>query len=160
MNVLVVDSEEQGLDFCLRAAAHGHAIRWFRFDPVKHGVGFKEIEIVDDWKPHVSWAKDGLILNTGNWRYVYELTRLCDYNGLKVFGPTVASSALEIDRGAGMDAMKAAGIDVPPYQEFDSLQAALRFARKSDRAWVLKPLGDETDKSLTYVSRDPADLVG
>jgi phosphoribosylamine--glycine ligase len=59
-----------------------------------------------------------------------------------------------------MKAMRAAGIEVPAYQEFDDFAAAEKFARKSDRAWVFKPLGDENDPALTYVADDPADLVG
>src|SRR5208282_2888033 len=43
---------------------------------------------------------------------------------------------------------------------FDTLEDAEKFARKSDRAWVHKPLGSEGDKSLTYCSRDQADMVG
>jgi phosphoribosylamine--glycine ligase len=56
--------------------------------------------------------------------------------------------------------MQAAGIEVPPYHEFGSFEEAYRFARKSNEAWVFKPLGDENDKSLTYVSSSPDDLVG
>jgi phosphoribosylamine--glycine ligase len=161
MNVLVVDSEAMGLDFCIRCAAHGHDVRWYRYStkPARDGEGFEGFKIVQDWRPHMQWARDGLIFTTGNWRFIHELDRYRDY-GFKVFGPSVKSAMLEIDRGAGMDALQSVGIEVPPYQEFDGLQSALKFARKSDRAWVFKPLGDETDKALTYVSRDPADLVG
>ena len=162
MRVLVIDSENMALDFVLRCTAAGHHVRWFKYEkpgkPIRDGEGFKGFEIVDDWRPSMGWAKEGLILNTGNWRYVHELDRYREH-GFKVFGPTVASSKLEIERSVGMDAMKAAGIDVPPYQVFDSLQDAAKFARKSDRAWVHKPMGDEDDKGLTYVGKDPADLV-
>jgi phosphoribosylamine-glycine ligase len=52
-----------------------------------------------------------------------------------------------------MEAMQAVGIDIPPYMTFTSLDDAEAFARKSDRAWVFKPMGDEDDKSLTDVSK-------
>jgi phosphoribosylamine--glycine ligase len=161
VNVLLIDQECMGLDFAIRCAAAGHDVRWYRHStkPLRDGEGFKGFRIVDDWRPHMGWARDGLIWCSGNFRFLHELDRYRDL-GFKVFAPTVASARLEIDRGAGMDAMKAAGVAVPAYQTFDSLQAAERFARASDRAWVFKPLGDETDKSLTYVSKDPADLVG
>lgn len=161
MNVLIIDSDGVGLDFALRAAAAGHAVKLFRFTkrPSRYGEGFKQITLVDDWRGHMPWAKDGLILSTSNNRYLTELDRYRDF-GYKIFGPTVASAKLEIDRKAGMDAFEAIGVDMPAYQTFSSLEDAEAFARKSSDAWVVKPMGDEEDKSLTYVSHDPADLVG
>lgn len=161
MRVLIVDSQGIGLDFAIRCAAAGHDVRWFpyRKKPTREGEGFRGFKIVDDWRPHMPWAKDGLILNTGNARYTYELDQYRQH-GYKIFAPTVASARLETDRGAGMKAMQAAGIDLLPYEVFDDLPSAAKHARKSDRCYVFKPLGDEEDKSLTYVSCDPADMVG
>lgn len=149
-----------GLDFALRCRDHGHDVRWYRFStkPVRDGEGMG-LTIVQDWRAHMAWAKGGLVWTSGNFRFLYELDRYREM-GWKIFAPTVASARLEIDRGVGMDAMKAAGIAVPAYQEFESLIAAEKFVRKSDRAWVFKPLGDETDKAITYVADEPADLCG
>ena len=163
MRVLIIDTENLGLDFALRCAGAGHEVRLARYEtarPIRDGEGFDQIERVTDWRGSMGWAKDGLILTTGNFKYLPELDRFRSDLGYKIFAPTVASARLEIDRGAGMDAMKAAGIELPPYQIFDTLADAEKFARKSDRAWVHKPMGDEDDKSLTYVGKDPADLVG
>ena len=146
----------------MRFVAAGHEVKLFRWSqkPTRYAEGFKGVTLVNDYKEHMVWAKDGLIFNTANNRYLWELDRYRTDFGYKIFSPTVASARLEIDRAAGMEAMAAIGIDVPPYQTFDSLEATEAFTRKSDRAWVFKPLGSETDKSLTYVSKDPADLVG
>ena len=162
MNILAIDQECMGLDFVLRCVAAGHAVKWFRYTkkPIRDGEGFDGFEIVNDWREHMAWAKDGLIWCSGNFRYLTELDRWREDFGYKVFAPTLASARLEIERSVGMDAMKAAGMEVPPYQTFDSLADAEKFARKSDRAWVFKPMGDTDDKSLTYCSKDPADLVG
>lgn len=107
----------------------------------------------------MSWAgRDGLVLTTGNARYLVELDRYRDL-GFHIFGPTAASAKLEIDRSAGMEAMKSVGIEVPAYQTFSDLKAAEAFARKSDQAWVFKTLGSEDDKSLSFVADSPADMV-
>jgi hypothetical protein len=155
MRVLVIDTDHVGLDFCMRAVAAGHEVKLFRFSkkPTRYGEGFPGITLVDDYKPHMAWAKDGLIFNTNNNRYLWELDRYRQDFGYKIFAPTVASARLEINRAAGMEAMQAVGIDIPPYQTFTSLDDAETFARKSDRAWVFKPMGDEDDKSLTDVSK-------
>lgn len=159
----MVDSEAMALDFVMRCIAAEHEVRWFRFStkPLRDGEGILEPSvIVADWREHMAWVgKDGLVVNTGNWRFVHELDRYREF-GFKIFGPTVQSAKLEIDRASGMKAMAAVGIDVPAYQVFNSLEEARGFAWKSDETWVFKPMGDEGDKSLTYVSDDPADLVG
>src|SRR5713101_2148312 len=119
----------------------------------------KGFAIIDDWRPSMPWARDGLVFCTGNFRYLVELDRYREL-GYRIFAPTVASAKLEIERSVGMEAMKAVGIDVPPYETFDSLEAAEKFARKSDRAWVFKTLGSEEDKSLSFVADDAAELAG
>ena len=162
MRILCIDQEAMALDFVLRCAEADHEVRWFRYSkkPLRDGEGFKGFKIIDEWQSSMAWAKDGLIWCSGNFRYLHELDRFRTDLGYQVFAPTVASARLEIERGAGMEAMKAAGMTLPAYEMFDSLDAAAAFARKSDRAWVFKPLGDTDDKGMTYVSRDPADLVG
>lgn len=163
MRVLIIDTDHVGLDFAMRAVAAGHEVKLFRFSkkPTRYAEGVPGITLVDDYKPHMAWAKDGLVLNTANNRYLWELDRYRqDFGYTNIFAPTVASARLEINRQAGMEAMQAVGIDIPPYCTLNSLEEAETFARKSDRAWVFKPMGDEDDKSLTYVSHSPADLVG
>lgn len=125
----------------------------------RDGEGFKGITQIDDWRASMPWAKSGLILTTGNFKFIAELDRYRPL-GYKIFSPTKASADLEINRAAGMEAMKKVGIEIPPYTMFDTLEAAAKFARKSDDAFVFKTMGDEADKSLTYVSKDPADMTG
>lgn len=164
MRCLIIDAEGMGLDMALRFADTGHDVRWFKYQepnkpPTKDGQGFKGFKIVTDWREHMPWAKDGLIITTGNWRFLHELDRYRDL-GYKIFSPTVASAALEIDRAKGMEAMKSVGIEIAPYHTFKSLQEAQAFARKSDQCWVFKTLGSEGDKSLSFVSCSPAEMVG
>lgn len=162
MRLLVLDIEQMGLDFALRCAEAGHDVRLYRHMPKRHeryGEGFAQIKLVDDWRGSMDWARDGLTLLTGNFTLVAELDRYREY-GYPIFAPTVASAKLEIDRLAGMRAAEAAGLDVPEYHLFSSLEEAEAFARKSSDAWCFKPAGDEDNKALTYVAHDPADLVG
>lgn len=161
MKILCIDVEGMGLDWCLRCIAAGHEVTLYRIDAAKtkDGKGFKGLKIVDDWRPQMGKHKEGLITITGNFRFLAELDRFRDL-GFKIFGPTQKSAAFEIERSVGMAAMEQAGIALPPYETFDSLQAAERYARRSDKTLVFKCCGDETDKSLSYVSSDPADMCG
>ncbi len=161
VEVLVIDQDRIGLDLVLRASAAGHSVRWFRQArfPIRDGEGMTGFTIVNQWEPHMAWARDGLIIATHNGKYIHDFDRYREF-GYKIFAPTVKSAELEINRSTGMSAMQSVGIDIPPYQTFSSLEEAEKFARKSDRAWVFKPMGDEPDKALTYVASDPAELVG
>lgn len=163
MRILVIDQETLALDFVLRCVEAGHEVRWYRYSPrkpLRDGEGFKGFDIVDDWRLSMEWVgKDGLIWLSGNFRFLAELDRYRD-QGFQVFGPTMASARLEIDRASGMEAMEAVGIELPAYETFNSLEDAERAARKSPDPLVFKTMGDEEDKSLSYVSTDPADMVG
>lgn len=162
MRVLLIDQECLGLDFALRCVEAGHEVRWYRHSPkrpLRDGEGFKGFTIVPDWRSSMGWAKDGLVLCTGNFTFLQELDRFRDL-GFKIFAPTVKSAELEIVRSKGMEAMEAAGIDIPPYTCHNTLQEAEAHVRKSGKAYVFKTMGSEDDKSLTYVSSDPADMVG
>jgi phosphoribosylamine---glycine ligase len=148
------------LDFCLRAAAAGHEVRWHRFckKPCRDGEGFKQITIIDDYKSSIAWSKQGLIFVTGNTKWIPEMDRLRDF-GFPVFAPSVRSSELEIKRSLGMEALEKLGIEVPHYETFNSLQDAEKFARKADQGYVFKCLGSCEDKAMTFAAADPADLV-
>jgi phosphoribosylamine--glycine ligase len=110
----------------------------------------------------MSWIKkgDGLVINLFNDRKVtVELDRWRDF-GVHIFGPTAKSAELERNRGLGMKFMQKHGIEVPVNHTFKTLDEVIKFAWKADQPYVFKTLGDEEDKSLSYVASDPSDLVG
>src|SRR5437764_14600300 len=107
----------------VRAVDAVHEVRLYEFStkPVRHGEGFPGIKHVATWREAMPWVgKDGLIYVTGNWRFLFELERYRDL-GFKIFAPSVRSGSLGIDRGAGMDLLRAHGIDMPAYDAFGSL---------------------------------------
>lgn len=163
MRVLLIDQENQCLDLALRAIAAGHEVRLVRYSPrkpIKDGDGFPGLKFVDDWRNSMDWVgKDGLIYTSGNFVHMTELDRYREF-GFHIFSPTAASARLEIERGEGLKAAAAAGIEMPPYQEFASLEDAEKAARKSDLCFVFKTLGSENDKSLSFVADTPAEMVG
>lgn len=162
MNVLLIDFEGCALDIAWRAAESGHAVKLCL--PVEagkkfyEGTGFPGVEVVSAWKPHMNWAKHGVILNMYNDKAMHELDKYRAF-GFPVFGPTYASAQLEIDRKLGMQAFKDAGIEVAPYKTFTSLADAEAYAWKAQDRLVFKVMGNETDKSLSYCSHSPADMV-
>jgi phosphoribosylamine---glycine ligase len=165
VRVLVIDPDRTGLDCCYRAAVAGHEVRWWvppnkDRSPVRTGDGFVGVQRVASWQQNMVWAKSGLVINLYNdQKITAELDKYRAF-GFPVFGPTSKSAELEINRGKGMKCIEDHGIEVPKYHSFPTLDAALAFAWKADQPYVFKTLGDEEDKSLSYVASDPADLVG
>jgi phosphoribosylamine--glycine ligase len=51
------------------------------------------------------------------------------------------------------------GIPVPAYEQFPTLEAAEAHVRKTGERYVFKTLGDEEDKSLSYVGKSAADMI-
>jgi phosphoribosylamine---glycine ligase len=161
MKILIVDQEGFcGMAFAHRCATFGHKVRWFIM-PGKgvnttYGDGFAGIEKVQNWITHVRWAD--LVFVTGNAYYLPKLDRL-KKEGVPYYGPSAASADLEIKRSEGMKFLEDHDIEVPPYRTFKTLQDAEKFCWKSDYRWVFKTLGDNEDKSLSYCSKNPADMI-
>jgi len=78
--------------------------------------------------------------------------------GYPIFAPCVEAAKLEIDRDAGQDAMKKAGLACIPSKAFFDYDDAIAFVKKNPTFLVSKPSGDAS-KALSYVASDPADLV-
>ena len=161
MKVLIVDTDGVGLSFAWRCAIAGHQVRWFvKPRPANHleaGRGFRGVDRIGNWIPSVKWAD--LILPTSNDDYVERLA-FFKKQGYPVFGPSVESVKLEVSRAAGMKALEAAGIECVPYEQFKNVKEAYDHVKKTEERYVFKTLGDNEDKSLTYVSKHAADLMG
>jgi len=160
MKVLVIEYEDAGcgLDLILRCVSAGHSVRYFLRKENNQGIGrgFPGIEYVDNWATSMKWAD--LVCCTGNDQFLERI----DYfrkQGVCFYGPSAASAKLELNRQAGMEFFKKHGIECPEYQTFETLDDALAYQVKSEERHVFKTLGDEEDKSLSYVGKTPADMV-
>lgn len=153
-----MDSCGEGLAFALRCVKAGHAVRLYLSTTANKtiGDGFKGVQKVSDWLTSVKWAD--VIVPTGNHEFMPALDRV-RAAGAKVFGPSAKSAQLEIKRSVGLKLLEERGIEVPPYKTFASLDAAEAHVRKTEERFVFKTMGDEDDKSLSYCSRTPADMI-
>lgn len=160
MKLLIVnmDCVGEGLAFALRCAKAGHDVRlWLAGqNHPDTGDGFQGVRLVDHWITSAKWAD--LIVPTGNHQFVSKFDMLRKA-GTRVYGPTQASANLEIKRGFGMEFFEKHGIEVPHWEQFKSLADAEAHVRKSEERYVFKTLGDEEDKSLSYVGKTPADMI-
>jgi len=157
MNVLILDQDRVGLDFAMRCEEHGHNVKLF-LNPTSYNnkTGYGLVERVSDWTKWMQWAN--IIVPTSNAKYLDRLEDFRKY-GYPIFGPSKASAALEVNRQAGMELFKKAGIDIPPYKMFRSFDEAEAHCWKHDQRYVFKTMGDDEDKSMSYVASDSADMI-
>ena len=159
--ILIVDTDGVGLSFAWRCAQAGHEVRWFLANKPsiskQTGDGFKGITKVENWVSSVQWAD--LILPTSNDMFIERLN-FFKKKGAPVFAPSPESAKLEIDRKTGLDLCEAAGLNVAPYKTFPSMNHARKHVEKTGARYVFKTMGDNENKALTYVSKNPADMLG
>lgn len=158
MKVLLIEPHADGLlDLALRAQQYGHQVRYYLkdFDPIKQPVGRGLVERVSDWRPSMRWA-DLVLL--GSHRYLDELDRWAA-EGVPIIGAGAKAAQWELDRLAGMAAFKAAGIPVPPFRHVSSLAEAAAYVKDRDEGMAVKPSGDVTDKSLSFVAKTAKEML-
>jgi phosphoribosylamine--glycine ligase len=74
-------------------------------------------------------------------------------------GDSVLADRLEEDRLFALDLMTKCGLQVAPYEAFDNPADAIRLIKKTGKRYCFKPIGEQSDKSTTYVSRSAEDML-
>ena len=159
MRLLVVEPHSDGLlDLAIRAQALGHTVRYFcrDFDLTKNPVGRGLVERVGDWRASMLWA-DLVVL--GSHYCLPEMDNWHRSRGVPIIGVGAEACQWELDRLAGMAAFKRAGIPVPPFRHVSSYDEAIAYALKRDEGLAIKPSGDVTDKSLSFVAKSAREAV-
>lgn len=158
MRVLIINSPHHSdvgsLDLAWRAKRAGHQVKFHRQDNSKNGDGI--VDVVSDFKSWLKWAD--LIFNADNTNYIEELEK-CRKDGQCVVSCNKEVQSWELDRQIGMKVFESHGIPVPPYKLFTSLSDASLHVRSTMARYVCKPCGDISDKSLSYCSKSPEDMV-
>ena len=161
MRLLLIDNAGLMLDFALRCQEAGHTVKWFVRKArmtmnIGKGLLTGQSEQVSDWREWARWAD--LIMLPDNVRYLQDLEPYRRM-GIPIVAATPETAAWETDRQLGQNLMKKRGLAVPDCKEFKRYDEAIAYVKREGRAFVCKPCGDEEDKSLSYVSKSPADLV-
>lgn len=159
MKVLVIDSDKCGLPFSLACQDAGHDVKlWMPPDKSNEPspVGEGMIPKVKHWGQHMKWAD--IIVLTDNSKYHADLEPYFkqDY---PIFGANRQAAELELDREKGIKVLQKCGIKTIPYQVFRDYDSAISYVKRENKTFVSKPWGGNPDKSLSYVSKSPADMV-
>jgi phosphoribosylamine--glycine ligase len=79
--------------------------------------------------------------------------------GVPIVGAGSEAWQWELDRLAGMREFKRAGIPVPPFHQCGTLDEAMAYVAKRGEGMAVKPCGDVTDKSLSFVAKTPEEML-
>jgi phosphoribosylamine--glycine ligase len=160
VRILILDPQGNALDWAMRCQAAEHQVLWYvPQKPRLIHIGQGLVERVSAWQAHLRWAD--LVFCTDNTAYLAELHSACRALGSRgplIVGATPRTAEWELDRTLGMGLCRKAGLSVPDFKEFTDYNAAIRYVKKEDRAFVSKPSGD-ADKALSYVAKTPEDMV-
>src|SRR6185312_6835444 len=157
-----------GAHFILRLLAEGHSVDYFlsepKFEPILQGLVKPKLINPDSRKSYQNYINDLPKYNK------YDLS-IFDLTGKPKqaehsfsLTPTIGDghfhTMLEDDRNFGIEIMKDAGIQIPPYEKFTDVNEAKAFIKKNDKRYVYKPDGGQDQNAeTTYVSEDAEDLL-
>lgn len=160
--LLILDTSSNCLDMALRAKLAGWQIKWYdkpRPDGGPRLAGTGMIDKIQDFNEirakWLDWADLIYLPDNTQWIDMLEPYRL---QGYPILGAGVQACLMETDRECGQKAMAKSGIKIMESKAFHDYDAAIAFVKKNPEFLVSKPSGD-ANKALSYVARDPADLV-
>ncbi len=163
MRILFISNDLIAGNLALILKREGHAVKLFIEDVARRNNYDGMIEKVNDWEAELSWVgKNGLIIfdDVGYGKDQDSLRK----KGYSVVGGSLGGDKLEQDRDFGQKIFEAVGMRTVPLYDFKNSSAALRFARKNKKAWVIKQNNHHYSKSLNYIGsfddgRDVIDML-
>lgn len=156
MRILIVDYKGLALDWIMRCQQDGHQIKWYVGPSEKEAwIGKNICKRIDDPRDWYRWAD--LIVFSDNAKWMREADQW-KKEGWPVVAAGIEGAEWEMDRNAGMQIFKKAGIKTAASKTFSDYDPAIAYVKKEMRRFVSKPCGDAT-KDMSYCAKTPEDLV-
>ena len=122
------------------------------YDQHKQPVGRGLVTRVPDWRSSMRWADLVILGSLG-----YHMTEFDRWKaaGVPIIGAPGDVGAWELDRMVGMGTFRDHGIPVPSYGQCATIKEAISLIQghDDDQGVAIKPCGDVTDKSLSFVAK-------
>lgn len=149
---LFVSWESLSGDLAWQIQKEGHEVKVYIKEPDEQDVYEGILEKVDDWKSHKDWADVVVFDDVGFGSIADSLRR----EGKLVFGGSVYTDKLEMDREFGQEEMKVVGMNVLPHWDFNDFDAAIQFLKENPGRYVFKPSGDvsQDQKGILFIGHE------
>jgi len=144
-----------GLWFTLRLRDEGNTVDYYlmdkKYDKILRGIAPEPTYRKPDFKKY-----DLVIFDlTGKPALAEEAMKVTN-----VIGDSNIADELEDNRLFGIEVMEQCGIEVPPYETFNDIEAAKSYIRETKKRYVFKPNGgQEQETASTYVSSSAEDML-
>jgi len=126
-------------DIAWQVSKEGHEVRYYIQDKDERDIADGFVAKSKDWEKDKDWADIIVFDDTlGQGEKAAALRK----EGKHVIGGTPYSDRLEDDRSFGQEELKKAGVNIIPYADFDSFDAAIEHVTQNPARYVIKPSGE------------------
>ncbi|MDP8266562.1 MAG: phosphoribosylglycinamide synthetase C domain-containing protein [Candidatus Aceula meridiana] len=149
MKFLFVSIDALINDIAWQVAKEGHDVRYYIKNKNVRDIADGFVPKTEDWRRDVDWA-DVIVFDDvlGQGKDAARLRA----KGKKVIGGTPYTDKLEDDRSFGQEELKKYGVNILPYQEFNSFDEAIDFVKANPSRYVIKPSGEAQNiKRLLFI---------
>src|SRR5438309_9216127 len=117
----------------------GHDVRYYTQAEAHRDIAHGFVPKSRDWERDAKWADIVVFDDTLGQGAKAQALRA---TGKPVIGGSLYTDSLEDDRSFGQEELKKAGVNIIPYEDFDSFDPAIEFVKKNPDRYVIKPSGE------------------
>lgn len=139
-------------DIAWQVQKEGHEVKYYIHKKSERQIGDGFVPKIDKWETEVEWA-DVIVFDDvlGQGAAAQKLRK----QGKFVVGGTPYTDRLEDDRTFGQEELQKHGINVIPFMDFNSFDAAIDYVQRNPSRYVIKPSGEAQNiKRLLFVGED------
>jgi len=126
-------------DIAWQILKEGHDVRYYIEAEKEQDIADGFVPKSKDWEKDAKWADIVVFDDTLGQGAKARALRA---TGKPVIGGTEYTDRLEDDRSFGQEELKKAGVNIIPYEDFDSFDPAIEFVKKNPDRYVIKPSGE------------------
>jgi len=126
-------------DIAWQVLKEGHDVRYYIEAEKERDIADGFVPKSKDWEKDAKWSDIVVFDDTLGQGEKAQVLRAA---GKPVVGGTPYTDRLEDDRSFGQEELKAAGVSIIPYEDFDSFDLAIDFVKKNPDRYVIKPSGE------------------
>jgi Phosphoribosylamine-glycine ligase len=126
-------------DIAWEVLREGHDVRYFIEATSEQDIADGFVPKSKDWERDAKWADIVVFDDTLGQGARAQALRA---TGKPVIGGSPYTDRLEDDRSFGQEELKNSGVNIIPYEDFDSFDPAIEFVKKNPDRYVIKPSGE------------------